>query len=640
MAKIYNFEVENNISEVAEQLNEIITRSGKKKIKLEAPPKSGKTHYFLNGLYVELGDREIGTILYGPTKVWGRDVCNRRIELTRQRPILCNGDIKGEILTDDFLTPIASTPDSAGRGIKAFKGKNYFQIVDEYHEVVSNSTFRRGLKYPDKYYNDPKCLGMVCATGTPENLMGIDFDIEIYIKVKNRMKFPKLNLYYVNHFSVGMMASAINFVMNQHTKDTKFFVRLNDIEKAEKVLKLINIEDKTLIHSKQTGESAEYIEELINNNNVEMKKLTITTSTLDSGTEIWTNDKMVIIQFRDGNTDFTNISQSKCRLRNGSIEVNEFINIKPSQEPIEQLEKIKQGVKRYAENELEFASTFYKNGLYKSKFLEYEYNGKYTYKIDDDKVSKEISDIYFRELYAHPEEIKKYYENNFVAAEFEEVEIRNFNENGYGKVDKEIKEEKKAKAEEIALKEESFIDWGIEHHEEVEIARKLLKEEENFNEELSKQSEFILSSDGRELSKKMDYVIKELNCTEHQALIKIKNGEYEEMIFKDQFIAAIRRYHIDPIIPTRISTKYFNIPYYNEVYYIYISIQELNKGKIIRFRLGDTNIKKLLSKLEEWHKKRYLCKIEEDTLHKYLEIMFVLDKENRITSIKKYTDNN
>jgi hypothetical protein len=134
----------------------------------------------------------------------------------------------------------------------------------------------------------------------------------------------------------------------------------------------------------------------------------------------------------------------------------------------------------------------------------------------------------------------------------------------------------------------------------------------------------------------MDYVIKELNCTDHQALIKIKNGEYEEMIFKKQFIEAIRRYHIDPIVPTRISTKYFNIPYYNEVYYIYISIQELNKGKIRGFGLGKINIKKLLDKLEEWHKKRYLHKIEEETLCKYLDMMFEINSQNKISSIKKY----
>ncbi len=108
------------------------------------------------------------------------------------------------------------------------------------------------------------------------------------------------------------------------------------------------------------------------------------------------------------------------------------------------------------------------------------------------------------------------------------------------------------------------------------------------------------------------------------------------MIFKKDFIEAIRKYHIDPVIPNKTMMKYFNTAYYNEAYCIYTSIQELNKGKIIGYRLGDTNIKKLLKKLEEWHKKRYLRKIEEETLRKYLDLMFTFRDDNRISSIKKY----
>ena len=647
MAKIYNFEVENTLSEVKNELIEIILGGGKQKIGLFAPPKSGKSHFLLNGLGIELADNGKGHIMYGPTKLWGRDISKRVIELTGQHPILCNGDIKEEIILDDFYTTIASTPDSATRGIKAFKGIEYFQSYDEYHEIVSNSTYRRGLKLPDKYYNDPKCLGLLAVTGTPENLIGIEFDTEIYIRPKNRMIIPVLNLYYTTHLSTGTMSTAIEFINNQHTKDTKHLIRLNDIEKAEKVLETISVKDKALIHSKQIGDDKEYMEELISTKDVEMKKITITTSTLDSGSEIWTNDKMALTQFVDINTDFANISQNKCRLRNGVTEVNEFINIPISSEPMLSLEEIKITVERRSKDDFKYANKFEKLAPYKSEFLEYECNnGIYSYKIDEAKVSKKISDLYYRELYSHPEELKKHYQR-VLFAEIQEVNIREFTENTYRKVDKEIKEEKKALKEEIALKEGNFIEWGInnKHPKEIELSLKPKEEADKkdqwlYNGEVGEMNEFILSSDGKPLKKKIDCMVSEFNCTQQQALIKIKNGEYEEMIFKKQFIEAIRRYHIDPIVPTKTLIKYFNIPYYCEVYYIYISIQELNKGKIIRFRLGDTNIKKLLSKLEEWRKKRYLCKIEEDTLHKYLEIMFVLDKENRITSIKKYTDNN
>ena len=106
MAKIYNFEVENTLSEVKNELIEIILGGGKQKIGLFAPPKSGKSHFLLNGLGIELADNGKGHIMYGPTKLWGRDISKRVIELTGQHPILCNGDIKEEIILDDFYTTI------------------------------------------------------------------------------------------------------------------------------------------------------------------------------------------------------------------------------------------------------------------------------------------------------------------------------------------------------------------------------------------------------------------------------------------------------------------------------------------------------------------------------------------------------
>ena len=99
----------------------------------------------------------------------------------------------------------------------------------------------------------------------------------------------------------------------------------------------------------------------------------------------------------------------------------------------------------------------------------------------------------------------------------------------------------------------------------------------------------------------------------------------------------MQTYEVKRQVPTNFFDKYYKI-----IYVIREGVKELNNWEERGFSLGKTNKKKLLKLIEEKYikEKKYMKKLTAKQLDKYLEKIYSISTTNRISSIKKYPNDN
>ena len=206
---------------------------------------------------------------------------------------------------------------------------------------------------------------------------------------------------------------------------------------------------------------------------------------------------------------------------------------------------------------------------------------------------------------------------------------------------KQRKEQKKLDKE--AYKEESnkYDDWSLEVNPntlEAVQTKEVNKEDQWKKDSNIEKVEFYWSDMNKPMRDLNNKIQKIKNCSTSEAQLLRVKGEADDIIMEYHFSKAYELYNtgLKPNQDTHLDFKWFN-----EYCTLREIVQKITKDKEKDLRLGDKNLKLILSEYQKKRKKRSLFKIEEvKTLNKLLSHTYNIDTKNQIRSIKKYTNDN
>ena len=622
---------------------------------LIAPMKAGKTRFIMERLYKITKSLDYQLVFIVPA-ISLMDKLKADFSISQ----LCKQE-RNASLTDDFK-PIITTAESLYKVVAAAKDKNrklYF-VYDEAHMCVSNYGFRKKLALPFEYYKYDIVVGMLCMTATPECLQIGEslFDKVIKIDVKNKfIQSEKLNIITGLKDDIESIVSHLVHT-KQKNPNTPIECRINDKKKQADVKEILEkFGYKVAIWNREEvndeTKNAELYEKAMKGLEIEFDILLVT-SLIDCGVEVYPKEKPIIIDFINENSDLISDIQHLGRFRDGVKQLDLILKAyekKEFGEKIYTLEETYKGMLEALEPQVKACNIYNReikftlNSLIKCSFIEEE--GIYKYEIDKFALRQYCFNFYVQQLIKRPDLLRIFLRSHSTL-NIKRIDIIEVDPETYlidiNEIITEQKQAKKAIKDEFKEKLDYFkaeITSGKLKKKDLEVI--LTKDDElNKNDEwlldgkVGELREFYQSNDNVEFRKKVYEIRDNANILLEEALVeKCKNGD---KILKDiAFYHQMQTYEVKRQVPTNFFDKYYKI-----IYVIREGVKELNNWEERGFSLGKTNKKKLLKLIEEKYikEKKYMKKLTAKQLDKYLEKIYSISTTNRISSIKKYPNDN
>ena len=655
------------ISEKQHELFDVLLNT-KNKTLLVAPMKSGKTTFVMKDLYEILRELEIQLVFITP-KVSLMD----NLKAKYPNAQLCKENY-GASITEDYK-PILSTPDSLYKVIAACKeqGRKFYIVYDEVHEAYQSYNFRKKLARPFKDYDEQLCAGFLGMTATPDNIKFLSYWDNV-INIDPTFKFiqsENLNIIYGLDDTVESICSHIQHIRIENN-NTPIICRINDKDKIRDIANILgsigikcNSWTREIV-DEEGSDNSDLFYKSLEGLNIEFDVL-LTTSLIDVGVEIMLDTKPILVDFMGKNSLVIEDIQFIGRFREGlksidfivpskktnKIEIKENDSVEERATKIQEMREAAEDAKFKSYQELyderfkvikNMTALF--NELYWSEKatvpeVKATYNSDeeiWEYEIDEFGLNSVVFRNYIQQFLNSPFNLKKYLDNhetlNISNIETEYINKSDYTVNFVELVDQ-LKAEKSNKREEFKNALSDFKEKVINlKAKELEI---LLTKQEDISKNdlwiyrsIEELHQFYHTNEMKEFRKRV-YTIKDLtNSNLSDSLLMVLKDEDITIIAEHNFKTAMEYYNqyhekTNKVIDERMED-------YKYIYGIRESIKEL-KGCEVNFKLSNKFKEELLTKVK---RKRYLSRISPKTLEKYLSKIYNIDKNNKITSVKKH----
>lgn len=609
----------------------------KSKNLLISPMKSAKTTFIFTDLLRALNNIDKQLIFVSP-KVTLLDQLEGKYDVTK-----CYGKQGGAELKEN--TPVITTPDSLFKVInKCQELKKEFLIVyDEAHEFELSYKFRKKLAYPIKYYEHSKCIGLLCMTATPDNIIhSMSWDNIYVFDIEDRfIQAPITNIV------TGLKNNAVsvtNYIIDLHKKDdTAKVIRINNKDTIKKVAKILkdtaNIEVITWYRARENDNEKgdTHLQEILEGKKLK-NEIILTTSLVDVGVEIYSEVKPIVISFMDSNSSLIEEIQFIGRFREG---VKEFNIISPSNSFSAEFltyEVIKSDHYEKAKKDHFMANRYDRDSktLYPNLIATKDENGLYSYEIDTFAVNSLIFEKYISQIIKDTSLLREYLKEH-LTFNSEVIRIVNVNEKNisskevntlYEEIKQQeelekaqFKEELKAFREKVKRLDNKQIELILKHRNELDLLTihdkevfKTIEEEYIFY-----HSEDMLEYQGR--FKWLEGIAKWTEEKKKLLLIILDDKEYKNIEKQWEYIKANRNYNMgykaDP--NNKLEQKVFSIR--NTIIKL--------KGKERDVKLSEKFKGELLEALKE---NKCFAKLPPKNLTKHLNMIYNTNEQSIIKS--------
>lgn len=617
-------------------INQLI--SSKKKDLLVSPMKTGKTKFVFTSLANYFKNERIQLIFVSP-----KTALLKQVGAEYNLNPVCDG---ADACIDG--KPIITTPDSLRKAISKCMNENkkFYMVYDEAHELELSYNFRRKLIRPIEEYENPLCIGLLCMTATPDNIIeSMAWDnIMLFTPINKFIQAKITNLVKGVKSDSKSIANYIIHLLKNHDGSLVFRVNSKEkIKEVEEILKTHNIEAITWHRGDEnSSENNKYLSDVLDGKRL-TNEIILTTSLIDEGVEILADKDVIICAIAESGSRLIELIQFVGRFRQG---VKEFNLLMPNVKPVSKLEtysEIEDKLYKFYNVDCMLAND-YDNGIIKShkclkctKVSNVEYD-LYEYEIDPFAVSAEVFERFINQYISDPEKMREYLKNHFT---FNSEIIRIVDQNNL-KIDesieevaKEIKENKKIQQEEFENEKKKALDQISEMPNktlEVLVTKEDLIDKNDLwiKESIKELYEFYHSEEMRKY-RKLFYDLQKIDKTKDTRYLLLRAldddwiKEYEKQELYIKCNRRIEKGH-DPVEGDRL---------YPKVNAIRKSILNL-KGKEINVKLSK---KFMCELLEECRKEKCLSKVTGKTLEKHLSLIYnsnlVTDKNiQQISSVK------
>ena len=602
----------------------------KETINIISPMKSGKTYFTFNDLPKILNKtfkEEIQLIFIAP-KV------SMIIELTKKYPrsIQCY-EGKSVSLNGNI---IISTPDSLYKAIAACRNANkkYYLAYDEVHEAFLNCKFRPALQIPFTYKEDPLYCGLMGLTATPDNILTLGM-FDKMIRIEPMTKFiqsNELTILSVEKFGIETIVTLGDKLRRKNKKP--LVLRINSKEKIRAVEQELTkrghkVKIWTREETQKENDNSKLFLDCLKGLSVEFDIL-LTTSLVDVGVEIHLKEKPIIVDFLEYSTIIDTI-QFIGRFREG---VENVFLVNEKREPLEHqaLNYIRNRMLNYAKDVCKVMNKHYKNDLfkeYKKNYLKLKdrEKGNYEYEVDQNSIFVNSFREYTERIMSDNNLLIEYLKShmtlnipNITAIPLTESYFYNIDTSQYKTDTEALKEEKVKLIRTIEFEDSMIENFMMKKDDEIGSeycgAREIWKEEYELL-----HSELFTPVRAEIYTFALDYGIA-------KAYRLVLTGEHEEIKWEQRALEAIRKYDTVHSVPIKYDSMEYKLTYYGVE-----EIKKNNNGNERKYNLGERNLNKIAKEVQ---KIKGLSKASTKALEKLFNRRYVLDKQNRISSIKKY----
>lgn len=296
----------------------------KRRILINSPMKTGKSTLVFNGFHEVLKSCGYELIFISPIVALIEQLEQRYPKESTPCHSGLNAVVDGRV--------VIVTPDSLYKVVKECeeKGKKFVLVYDEAHESELRYNFRKNLATPFKFYDNDLCMGLVCLSATPDNIINsMVWDKIFTVEVEERFYQAQITNIVTG---VGYDELSITNHIHQVRKKTNHSIvaRINN----KKLIKNIreNLEKfgyKVNVWCRGNDEESEediktYYDML--NNSLSEFDIILVTSLIDVGIEFEYNKDVSLLIFLGGTGALLDAIQFAGRFRNGVARLDVIIS--------------------------------------------------------------------------------------------------------------------------------------------------------------------------------------------------------------------------------------------------------------------------------------------------------------------------